>query len=1234
MRWTEAQRQAITTLGRGLLVSAAAGSGKTSVLAQRCVHLVCDAADRCDVGQLLVVTFTEAAAAEMKSRIASALRERCAREHDPHVLRQLAMIDHAHVSTVHGFCNHLLRQHFQQLGLDPLFRVIDADEALLLRHEAVRQLFLDCYEQDPAFQEFVDAYGEGRDQALMDLVVKTHEMLLSLLDPRGWRDHALGELQRASTLVLADSELGRAHLQQIASALSWLVDNSDRALQRLGPCAAAARYVQHVQGLREQAMQWQTVLQSQGYDALVALARQYERPRLPALRGANAELAAAKALVEPIHECLKKDGELLSWLAFDTAYWQEGLRRVLPHARVFLGLVEQLGQRYAQRKQQMRGLDFSDLERLALQLLRDSHSESLAPSPIGRLLHRQFRHVLVDEYQDINQVQDAILLLCSHECLGGQPSNLFCVGDVKQSIYRFRLAEPNRFLRRLELYSGGAAPGRVIDLQSNFRSRQPLLEALNQVFVRLLTRAAVDIEYDHTQQLHPGLEYPDAAGVPCFSGAPVELHLLPVDLSADAAADDEEAPAAGDDEAEELDRAQREAAFIAWQIGQLMGSSGGGTRHSVMERGPDGKLAPRPLEYRDIVVLLRSLRFQAQTYAQVLRQQGIPVHAAGGVGFFNAMEVRDMLALLELLNNQHQDVPLAAFLRSPLGGLPHAEDALAQIRLAYPGSREAPVPFHVAVQRYATEVDDALAAKLRDLLAQLRLWRHMAQCRPLAELLWEVYHQSGYLAFCGGLDRGAQRCANLLKLHQRAAQFDGFSRMGLRYFMEFLRNLEEQADATQASDASDADNVVRIMSVHAAKGLEFPVVFVADLGKRINLRDCQGAILADRQAGLGMEVCDPQRWIRYPSLASALVKPRLRQQALAEEMRVLYVAMTRAREHLVLVGTAAPGCLEKWQREWSACQGPLPAATVLAANTLLDWLGPVAAAINNAATLAVRIHSGDEVQRWLTAAHAQSPRRQQLEPFAQLQPLAPPPPPDAVAVEVMARLSSGGAYLQFSRLPAAASVTSLAKQHGVGGDGAVVEAALELPRFLAQQQVLAPTERGQATHLVLEHFDFQRGDQLDQQIERMVIRRLLTEGQAQAVDRDTIRWLLDSPLGLKLRRQSDSLRRELAFNYALPAGELGGPASSEPMDQVMLRGRVDLLLGGRDGWEVVDYKTDHVSGQRLADRVEQYRGQMQFYCRAIEGIVRQRVAAMHLVFLHARQVVSFAWEPENSTSRL
>jgi ATP-dependent helicase/nuclease subunit A len=307
---------------------------------------------------------------------------------------------------------------------------------------------------------------------------------------------------------------------------------------------------------------------------------------------------------------------------------------------------------------------------------------------------------------------------------------------------------------------------------------------------------------------------------------------------------------------------------------------------------------------------------------------------------------------------------------------------------------------------------------------------------------------------------------------------------------------------------------------------------------------------------------------------------------------------------------------------------------VLAANTLLDWLGPVAAAINNAATLAVRTHSPDEVQRWLAAANAQAPRRQQLEPFAQLQPLDPPPPPDAVAQEVMARLGSGGAYLPFSRLPAAASVTSLAKQHGVGGDGAVAEAALELPRFLAQQQqALAPTERGQATHLVLEHFDFRRGDQLDPQIEQMVIRRLLTEAQAQAVDRDTIRWLLDSPLGLKLRQQSDHLRREMAFNYALPARELGGPASSEPMDQVMLRGRVDLLLGGRDGWEVVDYKTDHVSGQRLADRVEQYRGQMQFYCRAIEGIVRQRVLAMHLVFLHARQVVSFAWEPENSAPR-
>ena len=1234
-RWTDAQLRGITATGHSVLVSAAAGSGKTAMLAERCAHLVCEAAEPCDVSELLVVTFTEAAAAEMRGRIHRAIRGKIGESSPAERLRrQLDLVDQMQVSTLHGFCARVLRQHFHLVGLDPGFSVLDAEEARLLRGEVARDLFDDTYEldEDGLFQRFVDAYGDGDDTRLVRQVIKTYELLTSLVGPAEWVERSRRRIEEAADpgRPLERSELGKELVALIDQGLRTCAERCVKAValvERLGG------FEKYAEVLRESAQvldDWRRVFRDEGLDALAEVAA-VEFPRLPSLRNTVPNKELAKAAVDSVRDEMK-DGAWRKLLRFTSTEWKEGLAAVAPHANVFLLLVEQFGRRYRQAKDAIRAVDFSDLERFTLDVLRNPKYKRLTPTWAARSYHRRFKHVLVDEYQDINEVQDAILALVSRECVADEPgvrTNLFCVGDVKQSIYRFRLAEAARFIERQRLFRDGGDPplGEVIDLQQNFRSRAKLLGAVNEVFARLMTAEAVDIAYDESHHLKPGPQYPEAADGSCFAGAPLELHLLPAKPQAAADPEGEE----GGEEGLELDRAEREAVLVAKRIREIVGADGG-TPMCVTDKDPSapGGFRARPARYSDVVILLRSMRYKADQYADVLRQVGVPVHSESGTGYFESTEVRDVLALLDLMNNQRQDVPMAAVLRGPLGGLPDADDCLARVRLAYPPRRGEPaVPFHEAVVRYADERDDELAAHLRDFLHRLARWRAAAHRRPLADALWDVYEETGFLTYVAGLPDGEQRQANLLFLHERARQFGTFHRQGLARFIQFLDHLRADSDLGQPSVVSETENVVRVMSVHHSKGLEFPVVVLPDLGKSINLEDCAGTILADRRAGLGLAVADDRLKVRYPSLASTLVRQRLRQQALAEEMRVLYVALTRAKEHLVLVGTCGEGQREKWRARWGGDTphgGPIPADVILGAGCMLDWLGPVSAAAG-LRVIEVHEHTCDEVLAFTSPAKRRPVLTAEQQRLAELRPLESPPAPIAEADELIARLTAAYPFEPYTELPAAEAVADSADRRGSAGEGrgdrrgnAFTPASLPKPRFLLEEGVLAAADVGEATHLVLQHLDFTRPcDAADvaAQVEEMVGRKLIAPAPAAAVDRGAIVWLCESPVGQLLREYARDLRRELPVYFAAE----GAPASNDPRDRTMVRGRLDVLIPRPDGCVLIDYKTDAVAAGDVPVRAELYRPQVRQYREAVERITGKPVGEAYLVFLSPRVVV-------------
>jgi ATP-dependent helicase/nuclease subunit A len=1216
-KWTVQQKAGIETVGGSLLLSAAAGSGKTAVLAERCAHLVCDANPPCNVDQLLVVTFTDSAAAEMKARIQQSLRMRIAQRPGDHRLaRQAALVEHAHVSTVHGFCTRLLRRRFDLAGLDPNFRILSEDEAALLRSEVSGDLLNRRHEDENAddFRRLIDCYAAGDDERLMERVISAYQLLQSLVDPVGWRKQKLADLDEAAKLKLNDSVLGREFIQHIDSRLMQFARQCKESADSIASMdRGLAPYADRLGEFKSMAEHWLSVLRNDGLDMLVSEFRDFclDIPQAPKVAGNTPGKEIGKKLLDAVKDEIT-ERDLAELLMFDSARWQQTVKDILPHARAFLSLVDDFDQEYAAAKKQLRALDFADLERGALNILKAGEGSHLQPSAVAKSLHEQYRHVLVDEYQDINEIQDAILTLVSRECVAGadsQRANLFCVGDVKQSIFRFRLADPNRFLDRQDRFekSSGKSSGQLIRLQENFRSRRALLEAINAVFDRLMTRESSQIDYQQSHRLRAGKEFPPSGNLAAFAGAPIELHLLPRKFEK-----------ASEDDAD-MERAEYEALCVARRIEEMMGKHGGPRMHVVK----DDKL--QPIEYGDMVILLRAMQFKADAFADVLRAHNIPVHSDGGTGFFDATEVRDILSLLRILDNQLQDIPLAAVLRGPLAGIPQPDDALATIRLAYRDESE-DVPFHQAVRRYAIEKDDELAAHLRDFLARVADWRDQANKRPIAETLWRIYEQTGFLAYCSGLEDGEQRVANLLEFHERAAQFSGFLRQGLHRFLEFVEALRQERELSRPTLAGDASNVVRIMSIHRAKGLEFPVVFIPDLGKRHNLRDAEGSILVDRVAGLGMDVIDERKLIRYPSISSILVKDSLLNQTLAEELRLLYVAMTRAKEQLILVGTASEEESDRWAIQWRKHIGPMPADAILTASNALQWLGPVAAMTQASNAIQIIPHDETEIRAWPNPRMnrpAFTPLQQRL---AHLEKRPGPREQNELADQITARFQRIYAYANETRQSATVSVTTLAKSDHESTYAAATTPArkLDLPKFFSQSTAAKPTDIGTATHLVLQHWDFASSKtdamEIQRQINSQIDRKFIAPASAKLVDQRAIEWFVNTDLAQQLREHHGELLREIPFALATPLS--GHSDSADPLDLPMIRGRIDLLLPTAGGYILVDYKTDQVTADTIAARAQTYREQMRFYRQAVEQIAGAKLSGIHLVFLTPRIIES------------
>ena len=1209
MAWTNEQQAAIDSRGQTLLLSAAAGSGKTAVLVERIIRRLLDKEYPVDITELLVVTFTKAAAAEMRDRIGTALMKALSETKDPRVERQLALLPSAQISTLHAFCQHVIRKYFYTIDLDPAFSIAGEEELNLLRRQVLEDVFLSYYEDDEKasiLYPLADMFGSDRgDDILMDTVSRMYIYARSLAWPEHWLKEAARSYDVAPDAVIDDMVWAgpiKDAVRRILEEDARLYDGVLYHLrQREAFAPACDTFVAEQAALRQAA-------QARSWNDLSRFVRAIDFPRLKSLRKLSDDDKAVWERCKKVRDDVKKDViKTLQAVYFSATpeEWLDGMRAMKPIMDGLVTLTLDFAKAYGAAKKEKGWIDFSDLEHFCLQILLapDASPEHPVPSAAAEELRSQYEEVFIDEYQDTNGVQELITRLVSGE------DNRFMVGDIKQSIYRFRLADPTLFLEKYHSFSRDEkAVQRCIDLGRNFRSVPVVLDAVNAVFSRAMTAEAAGMDYGEREKLYAGRQAPDDER---WIGGPVEVDIVPTPSDEE---DDDGSTAF-----------EKECRFIAGRIGELLASG-------RMAARKDGTL--EPLSYRHIVVLLRSMAGKADVLIQALQEGGIPSYAEQSGGYFAAVEVQVMLALLRCIDNPEQDLAMAAVLRSPLVGLD--ETALAGVRLAGDGTLWQNLPAFVA------SLPDGVDEKedLQQFMAAFDSWRTYSRRHGVAELLQRLYDDTAYVDFVGAMPGGDVRQANLKALYDRARQYEEAGFRGLFRYLQLMDKMKEDGlDLAPAKVVSEKEDVVRIMSIHKSKGLEFPVVFVADMGKAFNRRDTQDQILFHNRLGIGLKQYDPEWRMSYPTLIWSGIAAQLRWEGTAEEERILYVAMTRARDQLILTGHSSH-IDRDWQR-WTSRLNPAQA------KSYFDWVMPAALAPFGAkadadyarpgaawqdAIWQVRIARAVPAGTVEEGAYDGEPRLEALRRGD----LTGTPVPSWLDEQ----LSWQYAYPQAVRTAAKFSVSEVKRRYQeLHSDELQDEAALSvpaaaviptapgeddafaaLPPWLAgEEAAVSGAQRGTALHKALQYIT-PAADQttatLRREIDAFVRQGLLSREEAKLVYVPVLAAFCQSDIGRRMA-ESPELHREYPFTVLLAGGD--PLPETETGEQILIQGVIDCLFREDDAWILVDYKSDRLE---TADAFRsRYAVQLALYKRAVEQITHRPVEETYIYSLHLQQEI-------------
>lgn len=1164
---TPDQRTAVEDRGGSLLVSAAAGSGKTKVLVERLFRYI--TAEQCAVDDFLIITYTKAAAAELRGRIAAELSRRVAEQpEDAHLRRQLFRVYQADIKTVDAFCAALLRENVYRLppiaghSLTPDFRVLDEQEAAMVKERVLARTLEDFYaHMDAQKEQLAETLGAGRDdRALEKLVLELHRKLQSHPYPLQWLEKVRQDWETLPE-DLSVSAYGQVIMEDAAAKASFWAEKLESAAGNIMDEAVASAYQDRME---ETAVQLRTLAAACGdWNAMAAVHPAFRR--MGSVKGENREKEQLQLLLKLCKDALKK---LTSPFEVPQAEHLSDLAAMAPAMLALTALTADFTNRYQAEKARRNAMDFSDQEHYAITLLRGTDGQ---PTELAQQVSQRYREIMVDEYQDANDVQNCIFTAISR-----QEQNLFTVGDVKQSIYRFRLADPTIFLQKYMAYASAAdaEPGqpRKVLLSRNFRSRRSVLDACNAIFGSIMSHRMGELDYGPEERLYFGADY-----YPPHEDAAAEFHFVDV----------------ADTEEEHFDRTSVEARFVAERIRSMLDDG-----YAVA----DGE-GLRRCEPEDFVILMRSPRSRLRAFTGALAAQGIPCAADESSDFFSTVEIAVVWSLLQIIDNPRQDVPLISVLRSPLFGF--TPDRLASIR---------------TLQRDGDYYDALLLDEntdTQDFLHMLGRLRTAARDETVDTLLWRIYHTCHCEAVFGAMPGGQTRRDNLVAFYAYARQMAGAGKKSLFDFVGHLRTLLENGDAPDLSTRQSAGGV-RIMSIHKSKGLEFPIVFLCDLSRRFDPRDIQDPVLVHPELGLGTECVDRKRHIRYASVSKMAVALRLQRESKSEEMRILYVAMTRAKEKLIAVDCMRNG--RKRIEDLAGMAGtPTPPEAVAAGKCLGDWLLlPLLCTAQGAALcrwadapapMLTAEDGGWQVRLWDGSAVLAGSSGEAVvsEPGSE-QPFDP------------AALEWVYPYERAVTTPGKVTATQLKGRaideeltEGVSARHRTVQ--FEQPRFLQRTTGLTAAEKGTAIHAVMQYIDFctpPTAEAVADAVEVLQQRRLLTPQQAAAVDTGMIARFLASPLAERIRR-SPHVWREYRFALLADAAVYDPEMTGEEM---LLQGVVDCAFETQSGLVVVDFKTDRVTPEEQLQRAEHYRPQLEAYALALEKVMERPVTERILYFFH------------------
>ena len=1138
MSWTKEQIDAINKKDDNILVAAAAGSGKTAVLVERIINKITN--EKIDVDKLLVVTFTNAAATEMRERILDAIYEKL--DKDPDNLRlhkQIVLLNKSHISTIHAFCLEVIKNNFYKTDISPNFRLANTPETELLKMEVLEDVFNNYYEEkDEAFIKLIGTYcGYRSDDNLKEMILKIYKYIQSMPYPEDWLQEQINRFKTNDKLDFSKTVWGEILIKEAKKTIKSGIETLKKASKRLSVDNDLLKWASI---LSDDAAKLENILNLQTWDEIYEAIQNISFIKWAQDRKLISEL---KDNAKQIRDRVKDDIKKLQTNVFtynseqanlDIASMYDTMKTI---EKIILSFMEE----YKKSKREKNIIDFNDIEHLALQILvNKNEEEKYEPTEVAKEYQKIFEEIAIDEYQDSNEIQEEILKQVS------RGNNVFMVGDVKQSIYKFRQAKPEMFLQKYNTYKDNK-----IKLFANFRSRKNVLDLTNEIFENIMSKEFGSIEYNKEEFLNPGMEY-EETNEKIFEKA--ELHII------DESNNNEE------DENEIIEKAELEANFVANKIKELINSN-----YYIYDK----KKGYRKLQFKDIAILIRKTARTAPIYQKKLEEFEFPVFSDIGANYFESLEIQTIMNLLKIIDNPCNDIALVSVLRSQIGNF--SDNELIEIRL---DNKED--SFYNALVKSEVHKD-----KISRFINMIEEFRIKQEYLDLDELIWYVYERTGYYNYVSLMKNGELKTANLKMLFEKAKDYEQGSFKGLYNFIGFIdRVIKANSDMGAPKLIGENEDVIRIMSIHKSKGLEFPVVFLCGTGNEFNMQDLTDNILIHAELGFGPKYINYERKITYNTLAREAIKHQLSKELKEEEMRLLYVALTRAREKLIITGVDH-NLKESIKEKTESYQSPEKA------KSFLDWLERI-------------IYSDEEISKYIDVyEHKKS---EFINQTIENNNTKPKEIEDrSINEEIDKILTWKYPNEELTKIQGKSSVSELTK-----GKEEQEELTIKAPRFLEGELPLSKAEIGTVVHLVMQKLDFKSNysmEKVEELLEELQQKEMITEKQKKNIPKEKILKFTQSKLFEEIGKAKE-VYKEQPFYISIPVNEIYDTESNEG---ILIQGIIDLFFITQEGQIVlVDYKTDYVPNEDENNLKGKYKAQLKFYQRALQQSKNQKISKIYI----------------------